>query len=88
MDDVEEKWGEQLTWSDASPVAMERAFAITTPHDYPTQIPETGWQWTRGAQRGGNSGAWKILRNGVELSHTTTVNPGNVPESLRAISEA
>jgi hypothetical protein len=70
------------------PLDLERAFTITIPHNYPTRIPEKWWQWTHGAHRGGNLGSWKILRNGVEMSHTAMVDIGdhaNVTETLRTI---
>jgi hypothetical protein len=62
-----EEFGDQLTWGYATPSASMQVLTITMPFDYPTQIPETGWQSTHGAQRGGKLGAWKILINGVEL---------------------
>jgi hypothetical protein len=88
MDEEEQILDDKLRWGpNVDPLELERAFTITILYDYPTQIPEIGWQWIHGAHRGGNLGTWKILRNGVELNHTTMVDLGEGPVTLRTINE-
>lgn len=86
MNSTSESGFSQLVWGPGSPSAPLLAFSIRIPAGNTTQIPETGWQWTQRAIRGDQLGSWRIWRNGVELSHNATTNPGGSSEASRNIA--
>eukprot|EP00873_Tetraselmis_striata_P015584 jgi/Tetstr1/435848/TSEL_024736.t1 len=77
----------QLAWGSttASVAEPKLVLSIRIPGDYSTKVPMAGWSWNQGAINSSQLGSWIIFRNGAQMNHTGTNNPGGNGHAFRDI---